>query len=160
MKTDNTFIISALCAAYAAHCAANVHIIGFNVNGTVYAAEVPLDIMLSEFCGISLTSDEIPQKRLRLKPLTKKTTILFNSFNPFPLCSFDELTNRAQNECAGNRGIMFEIMCAEYYHGTLAEQNAPFWKCGDFAANGLEYQCKFQNASIIKAAQIDIVNSL
>lgn len=160
MKVDNTFIISALCAAYAAHSAADVHIIGFNIGGIVYAAQIPMDIMLSEFCGISLTSDEIPQKRLRLKPLTKKTTVLFNSFNPFPICSFDELTNRAQTECAGNRGIAFEVVCAEYYGGKLARQNAPFWESGDFEKDGLQYQCKFQNASIIKAAQIDVVNSL
>lgn len=160
MKIDNSAIISALCAAYAAHCAADVHIIGFNIDGVVYAAKIPLDIVLSDFCGISLTSDDIPQKRLRVKPLTKKTTVLFNSFNPFILCTFDELTNRAQTECAGNRGIMFEKMCAEYYHGTLAEQNAPFWKCGDFAVNGLEYQCKFQNASVIKEGQLKVLNAL
>lgn len=160
MKVDNTAIIAALCAAYTAHSAADVHIIGYNVNGIVYAAEIPLDIVLSEFCGISLSSDDIPQKRLRIKPLTKKTTVLFNSFNPFMLCSFDELTNRAQIECAGNRGIMFETMCAEYYGGTLAAQNLPFWIGGDFEKDGLQYQCKFVNASVIKEGQLKVLNSL
>lgn len=150
MKTDNTLIISVLCAAYAAHCAADAIMCGFDIGGTVYFAQIPLDIFLSEFVGISMTSDETPCKRLRVKPLTKKTTIIFNSFTPDILCTFAELTERAQNDFSGNRGEAFEAMLCEYYHGTQSAPNTTFWQDGDFTTqDGLKVQAKFQSATVI-----------
>ena len=161
MKVDNSAIVSALCAAYAAHCAADAIICGFDISGTVFFAEIPEDIFLDAFVGVSMTSDEIPCKRLRVKPLTKKTTMLFNSFTPQMLCTFSELTERAQSDFAGNRGEAFEAMLCEYYHGTQSAPNTAFWQDGDFTTqDGKKVQAKFQNASVIHERHIEALKML
>lgn len=161
MKADNTLIISALCAAYAAHCAADAIVCGFDIGGTVFFAEIPKDIFLDAFVGVSMTSDEIPCKRLRVKPLTKKTTALFNSFSPDILCTFAELTERAQNDFSGNRGEAFEAMLCEYYNGTKSAPNAAFWQDGDFTKpDGEKVQAKFQNASVIHEKHLEALKML
>lgn len=160
MKIDNSAIISALCAAYAAHCAAKTVILGYEIGGGVYAAEIPVEIVLTEFAGVSMTSDETPCKRMRVKPLTKKSAILFNSFSPVLVCSFNELTARAQEDFGGNRGQAFESIMCEYYHGTAAAANTPFWISGDFRANGVEYQVKYCNATIVHEKHLTALQAL
>lgn len=160
MKVDNTAIIAALCAAYTAHTAAQIVILGYEIGGGVYAAEIPVDIVLHEFSGVSMTSDTEPVKRLRVKPLTKKSAILFNSFSPFLVCSFDELTARAQSDFSGNRGQAFEQIMCEYYRGTAAAANSPFWETGDFNASGVEYQVKFVNATIVHEKHLAMLSTL
>lgn len=160
MKVDNFAIIAALCAAYTAHTAAQVVILGYDIGGTVFAAEIPVNIVLTEFAGISMTSDSIPVKRMRVKPLTKKSAVLFNSFSPFPVCSFAELTARAQSEHGGNRGEAFEKIITEYYHGTAAAENTPFWISGDFRANNTEYQVKFCNATIVHEKHLTALQAI
>ena len=149
MKADNTAIIASLATAYKQLQAADKFIVGFNIEGNVYFAEIPLDSLLNEFAGISMTSDETPCKRLRIKPLNKKTAILFNSYNPQLLCSFDELQELAKAEFSTNCGQAFESMICNYYNGKLNDYSIPFWKAGDFSADGIQYQAKFQLATII-----------
>lgn len=149
MKADNTNIIASLATAYKQLQAADIIIVGFNVESCVMFAEIPIDSLLNDFCGISMTSDEIPCKRLRVKPLTKKTALLFNSYNPHFLCSFQELQETAKADFSGNCGQAFESLICEYYNGKLNDYSIPFWKAGDFKANGLEYQAKFQMATVI-----------
>lgn len=149
MKTDNTAIITSLASAYKRLQAADKFVVGFNIEGNIYFAEISLDSLLNDFAGISMTSDETPCKRLRIKPLNKKTAILFNSYNPQLLCSFDELQELAKAEFSANCGQAFESMICNYYNGKLNDYSIPFWKAGDFSANGLQYQAKFQMATII-----------
>ena len=149
MKADNSAIIARLASVYALASAANVYIIGFPINDTVYYAEMPLQVILSDFSGVSMTSDETPCKRLRIKPLTKKTQVLFQSYAPQMLCSFSELQEVAKRDFSGNCGQAFEYLICQEYGGKLAEMSMPFWKSGDFSANGIEYQVKFQMATII-----------
>lgn len=161
MKVDNSYITSALCAAYAAHCAADAIVCGFDIGGTVFFAEVPMDIFLDAFVGISLTSDEVPCKRLRVKPLTKRTSILFNSFAPQVLCTFEELTDRAKRDFGGNRGEAFEVVLCEYFRGKLSAPNTPFWMDGDFTTNdGRKLQAKFQNASVIHEKHLKALEAM
>lgn len=161
MKVDNSAIISALCAAYAAHSAADEIVCGFDIGGTVYFARIPIDIFLAEFVGISMTSDEVPCKRLRVKPLTKRTAAMFNSFSPDILCTFAELTERAQNDFSGNRGEAFEAMLCKYYHGTQSAPNTAFWQDGDFTKpDGEKVQAKFQNASVIHEKHLQALKML
>lgn len=154
MKIDNSVIIATLAEFYTLHSAADVHVIGFHIGNEVYFAEIPLDVILMHFAGISMTSDEIPAKRLRLKPLTKKTAILFESYSPRLLCSYETLTVEAQEQTAGNRGLMFEKLIARYYMGFQTAPNIPFWRAGDIIAdddNGEPFhiQAKFENATIV-----------
>ena len=149
MKIDNTAIITSLASAYKRLQAAEKFVVGFNIDNNVFFAEIPLDSLLDDFCGISMTSDEIPCKRLRVKPLAKKTAILFNSYNPLFLCSFEELQEYSKENCSGNCGQGFEALICRYYNGKLSDYSIPFWKAGDFSANGIEYQAKFQLATVI-----------
>lgn len=149
MKVDNTVIIEKLASVYTRLQAAEKFVVGFPVENVVYYAEIPLQVILSNFVGISMTSDETPCKRLRLKPLTKKTLVMFQSYSPKMLCGFDELQNTAKQNFAGNCGQCFEHMICQEYGGKLAEKSSPFWKSGDFNANDIEYQVKFMLATII-----------
>lgn len=160
MKIDNSVIISALCAAYTAHSAAQIVIVGYEIGGGVYAAEIPVDIVLTEFAGVSITSDETPCKRMRVKPLTKKSAVLFNSFSPVLVCSFNDLTARAKKDFAGNRGQAFEMIMCEYYKGIPAAANSPFWVSGDFRANDIEYQVKYCNATIIHEKHLTALQAI
>ena len=149
MKIDNTAIIAFLTETYKTAQKADCFILGFNIENCVLFAEIPLDIMLSEFAAVSMTSDAIPCKRLRVKPLTKKTQALFNTFAPRFLCSMDTLQKTAKDEYSGNCGQCFESLVCDFYGGEKSRDSAPFWECGDFSKNGIEYQVKFQNATII-----------
>lgn len=149
MKVDNSAIIAYLLTVYKATQKADVFILGFNIDNAVYFAGIPLDVVLTDFSGISMTSDEIPVKRLRIKPLNKKTQILFNMYSPIFLCSFDELQNLAKSDFGGNCGQCFEKLICDFYDGIPAQQNTAFWKSGDFEKDGLQYQVKFQLATIV-----------
>lgn len=149
MRIDNTAVIQWLASVYTLASAAQCYIVGFPIDNTVYYAEMPLSVILSDFVGISMTSDETPVKRLRIKPLTKKTLILFRGYNPKMLCSFDELQEIAKKQFSSNCGQAFESLICQEYGGKLAAANSAFWQCGDFSANSIEYQVKFQLATII-----------
>lgn len=149
MRIDNSAIIEKLASVYTLASAANAYIIGFPIDSVVYYAEMPLQTILSDFVGISMTSDENPVKRLRIKPLTKKTLMLFQSFSPKALCSFDELQTIAKNQFSGNCGQCFEFLVCQEYNGKLAEKSSPFWKSGDFEKDGKQYQVKFMLATVI-----------
>lgn len=151
MKTaiDNSAVVAYMSEVYATTQKADTFVIGFNVEGNVLMAEMPLATILDNFIGVSMTSDEIPCKRLRLKPLTKKLMPIFSGFNPVPLCDMSELQEIAKARFSGNCGQAFEYLACKYYNGTPSAPNTPFWQGGDFTANGISYQAKFQNATVI-----------
>lgn len=149
VKIDNSQVIEYLCSVYSTAQKADKFIIGFPIDNKVFFAEIPLDIVLTEFSGVSMTSDETPCKRLRIKPLTKKTAILFNSFSPCFLCDFEELQTVSKTDFSGNNGQAFEKMVCAFYGGKQTADSLPFWQGGDFIANGIQYQAKFQLATII-----------
>ena len=145
---DNIQMINYLSAVYNCTQKADVFIIGFNIDGIVQFAQIPLETLWS-FCGISMTSDEVPCKRLRVKPINKKNLAIFNSFNPQILCTFDELQETAKNQFSGNCGQCFEKMVCNFMQGEQTPPNTPFWIDGDFKVNGLTIQAKFQMATVI-----------
>lgn len=150
MRVDNSAIIAYLSSVYLSTSAAKTALLGFPIENNVYAAFIPIETLLTEFSGVSLTSDENPCKRLRVKPLTKKTMTLFQSFEPFYICTFDELQTLAKRDFSGNCGVCFESVCAEKLNAKQSAPNTPFWIDGDFSLeNGKKVQCKFQLATII-----------
>lgn len=161
MKVDNSVIVNALREAYASHNAADEIVCGFDISGIVYFSPIPIDIFLDAFVGVSMTSDEIPCKRLRVKPLTKRTAALFNSFSPDILCTFAELTARAQTDFSANRGQAFEAMLCEHYGGTMSAPNSTFWQDGDFTTpDGKKIQAKFQCATVVHEKHLAALQAL
>lgn len=149
MKIDNTAIITSLASAYKRLQAAEKFVVGFNIDNNVFFTEIPLDSLLDDFCGISMTSDETPCKRLRVKPLNKKLLALFLTYEPQKLCSFAELQETAKADFSANCGQAFEYLVCKAYNGKQTKANTQWWKDGDFTANGLKYQAKFQLATVI-----------
>ena len=134
--------------AYLEYSASKTIILGFPVSDSVYYAFVPLSEFFA-FCGQSKTSDDCPVFRLRVKPLTAKTSALFFSYNPQILCSISELEQVAAESYDNNRGYAFEKLITQAINARETPQNTPFWVSGDCIKNSIPYQIKYQYATVI-----------
>ena len=134
--------------AYKTYSASNTIILGFPVSDSVFFAEIPLQEFFV-FCGQSKTSDENPVFRLRVKPLTAKTTQIFFAYNPQTLCTVSELDKIACEQFDNNRGCAFEYLICKAIGATQTSKNCPFWVSGDCIKNSIPYQIKYQYATVI-----------
>ena len=123
-------------------------VLGYCIENAVFYVEITPEDLLT-FCGISVTSDETPVKRLRVKTLTKRLSLLFDSFSPAYLCDMQTLEETAKSDFCGNRGVAFESLVCAAYGGKLSPPNLPFWQGGDFTKSGISYSCKYQLATVI-----------
>lgn len=65
-------------------------------------------------------------------------------------------TFEAQAEKYGYQlGKYFEIVCANYYGGEMSDGGARFDKSGDITVNGVQIQCKLDNATLTELSTIE-----
>ena len=131
-----------MCERYVRGSAASRDILCFARGGNVWAVEVVESLALLN--AITYTEKRSGGVSLRYRPnKAQQELILANALRVEILCSFEYLET-AKADFSNNRGDTVEHLAAVRWNGVQpAARNAKFTECGDFNANGIEYQVKY-----------------
>lgn len=133
--------------AYEATTAATAYIIGFLMNGSVYA--IFLKNLPAWLVGLDRESTSHGgAKKLRIRMNNTARARLLNLGAAYIGTADEVLTARK------NKGESFEKWMTERFGQEWSKDSVPYWKDGDINANGEKYQVKFESASLANEATI------
>ena len=127
------------------------YIIGFEMNKKIMACILS---MTAEMIDMITTLSKSSSKNggcdsIRFRPnKDQKQFIINNSKKVDEIMDSKEFEEINKNSAKPNRGDMFEVVVAKYYHGQQQQQRNLKWTDGgDVIINGHHYQCKFNKAT-------------
>lgn len=127
--------------AYEATTAATAYIIGFLMNGNVYAIFLKsLPVWLIGLDRESTSHGGAKKLRIRMNAIARAR--LMNLGAAYIGTANEVLTSRK------NKGEAFEKWMTERFGQEWSKDSVPYWKDGDIDANGERYQVKFESASL------------
>jgi hypothetical protein len=145
---SNEVLHLSMCRRYCAASAARTAVFGFPMKGNILAVQVTLTPeILQAVTILELKSGKVV---LRYHPnKTHKAILLANSERTTVICSNAYMESAYEKHSNLNRGDLFEIMAAKVWGGIRPSNRATvFTACGDFNANGEEFQVKYDKATI------------
>ena len=134
--------------AYEATTAATAYIIGFLMNGNVYAIFLKsLPVWLIGLDRESTSHGGAKKLRIRMNNIARAR--LMNLGAAYIGTANEVLTSRK------NKGEAFEKWMTERFGQEWSKDSVPYWKDGDIDANGERYQVKFESASLANEITIN-----
>lgn len=145
---NNEVLHLSMCRRYCAASAARSAVFGFPMKGNILAVQVTLTPEILQAVTILELKNE--KAVLRYHPnKTHKAILLANSERTAVVCSNAYMESACEKYPNLNRGNLFEIMAARIWGGARpTSRTAIFTACGDFNANGEEFQVKYDRATI------------
>ena len=137
-----------MCRRYCAASASKRAVVGFPVKGNIVAVEIALTPeLLQAVTVLELKSGKVV---MRFHPNKgQKTVLMTNAERSRVICSVNFMNDAYEKHANLNRGDLFEIMAAKVWGGIRPKNRATvFTACGDFNADGIEYQVKFDKATV------------
>lgn len=147
---NTTAIFNNLMNFYREHSATTNYILGYHFDGVIYMT-VTNDDVLPMVVGLTKASRGNGY-RLRYKPTTAQRKALMN-INANAICSV-EVFNQMVEESKYNKGEVFEKIVTEMFGQKWEKDSVPFYEDGDLTVNGIKYQIKYENASLINEKQM------
>jgi hypothetical protein len=131
-----------MCQRYISGSASSRDILCFARGGNVWAVEVAESLALLN--AVTYTEKRSGGVSLRYRPnKAQQDLILSNALRVEILCSVEYL-EAVKADYNNNRGDAVEAMTARRWNGIQPKaRNTKFTDCGDFNANGIEYQVKY-----------------
>ena len=128
---------------------ADKYIIGFIFGGNVFFIIVD---NINEYLKLDKASRGAGYS-LRLN-LTKAVKMQLLALNPTYLCKANHFYKVVKNS-QYNKGEIFEKMVFTKFHKKWKKDNKPFYECGDVKYKGVQYQIKFERATLTTEKQIN-----
>lgn len=143
-------------AFYEKYTSVHNYIVGFRANGKIWAYTCDFCAMMNA-CKLDAASRGAGAC-IRFKPSAplKKAMVIAGAVMVTDEATFEELVNSS----IYNKGEIFEKLVTEWYGQEWKKDNIPFYQQGDINVNGVEYQIKFEKATITNERQMNRVAGL
>lgn len=139
----NTSLFEKMISRYNELSYTHNYIYGFSFQNNIYMVETTTEVM-----PYILKLDKASRGAgyaLRFKPTVAQKLFLMTSASV--LCS-EKFFNETVAHSKYNKGEIFEKMVTEKAGQVWTKDSVPFTECGDINVNGIEYQIKYQGATL------------